>query len=234
CQLEATLPMQPIVKRYKVLIIDDDPLFRSLLVSLLRKDYLVSVASDGADGFYKAVEYPPDIAIVDIQMPQWDGIQTLKAFRGHSALQNTKVIMLTSDASRETVLSAIKGGANDYVIKTSFSKEELRQKIHRLVTKREQERLGLPRFTDQQKQVSPVTPSNTSYEAQPSAKTKTTVVFSQAEVQVAAKPIMATQEVDAEGKVRESTMPVATMEVDFDGDFEEYNSDLQGIIDDWE
>ncbi|QDU81087.1 Chemotaxis protein CheY [Polystyrenella longa] len=239
--------MQPIAKRHKVLIIDDDPLFRSLLVSLLRTDYLVSVASDGADGFYKAVEYPPDIAIVDIQMPQWDGIKTLKAFRSHASLQYTSVIMLTSDASRETVLSAIKEGANDYVIKTSFSKEELKQKVNRLVTRRERERLGLPRFTDSNQDETSSAP--VMERAQPSRISASPVVR---EMQVKAQPI-AVAPASAEQRphsppvaeridtaimntaiMNTAIMNTAIMNTAVVNMEEEHNGDLQEIIDDWE
>ena len=120
----------------RVLVIDDDPLFRNLMVSFLRREYIVSVASDGSEGFYKALEYPPDIAIVDVQMEVWDGLQTLKAFRSHPMLNQTKIIMLTSDASKETVIAAIQGGANDYIIKTSFSKDELLEKVRKYVSLR--------------------------------------------------------------------------------------------------
>jgi CheY-like chemotaxis protein len=119
--------------RARVLVIDDDPLFRSLIVSLLRKDYIVSVASEGSEGFYKALEHPPDIAIVDIQMPGWDGLKTLKSFRGHPALNQVKIVILTTDASKGTVVAAIQSGANDYVIKTSFSKQEFYDKLNRLL-----------------------------------------------------------------------------------------------------
>ncbi len=115
----------------RVLVIDDDPLFRNLMVSFLRREFIVSVASDGSEGFYKALEYPPDIAIVDVQMAEWDGLQTLKAFRTHPTLAATKIIMLTSDASKETVIAAIQGGANDYIIKTSFSKTEFLEKVRK-------------------------------------------------------------------------------------------------------
>ncbi|HVW01048.1 MAG TPA: response regulator [Planctomycetaceae bacterium] len=117
--------------RKRILVIDDDPLFRSLIVALLRKDYLVSVASEGAEGFYKALEHAPDLAVVDVQMPGWDGLKTLKNFRSHPALETTPIVMLTSDASKETVLAAINGGADDYVIKTSFSKAEFLQKLEK-------------------------------------------------------------------------------------------------------
>lgn len=119
--------------RHQILVVDDDPLFRSLMVSVLRQDFTVAVASDGADGFYRALDQVPDAAVLDIQMPGWDGIKTLKAFRSHPTLAQVKVVVLTSDASRETVLAAIQAGADDYIIKTAFSRDEFRQKLDRLL-----------------------------------------------------------------------------------------------------
>lgn len=124
---------QPPEHRRQILVVDDDPLFRSLMVSVLRHDFTVTVASDGADGFYRALDHVPDAAVLDIQMPGWDGIKTLKAFRSHPALAHVKVIVLTSDASRETVLAAIQAGADDYIIKTAFSRDEFRQKLDLLL-----------------------------------------------------------------------------------------------------
>lgn len=121
------------LNRPRILVIDDDPMFRNLIAMLLRKDYFVAVASDGSEGFHKALGHPPTVAIIDVQMPEWDGLTTLKAFRSHPILCRTQTMMLTSDASKETVLAAIEAGANDYVIKTSFSKDEFLQKLERLL-----------------------------------------------------------------------------------------------------
>ncbi len=117
----------------RVLIIDDDPLIRTLLVSALRKDCLVAVAAEGSEGFYKALELTPDVAVIDVNMPGWDGLKTLEAFPRHPGLKNVKVIMLTADASKQTVMAAIRGGAHDYLIKTSFSKADFYRKLNRLV-----------------------------------------------------------------------------------------------------
>ncbi|HTN04340.1 response regulator [Planctellipticum variicoloris] len=119
--------------RNHILVIDDDPLFRSLLVTILRRDFAVSVSSDGAEGFYLALEKVPTLAIVDIQMPGWDGLRTLQAFRSHPLLQSVPVIILTSDASRETVVAAIHGGADEYIVKTSFNREILLEKVGKLL-----------------------------------------------------------------------------------------------------
>jgi CheY-like chemotaxis protein len=117
----------------RVMIIDDDPLIRTLLVSTLRKECFVSVASDGAEGFHKAHELKPDVAVIDVNMPGWDGLKTLAAFRGDKKLCDVKIIMLTADASQQTVTAAVRGGANDYLIKTSFSKADFYRKLNHLV-----------------------------------------------------------------------------------------------------
>jgi CheY-like chemotaxis protein len=133
----------------RVLIIDDDPLIRTLLVSALRKDCYVAVAADGADGFAKALELKPDVAVIDVNMPGWDGLKTLEAFRGDATLREIKIIMLTADASKQTVMAAVRAGANDYLIKTSFSKAEFYRKLNYLVpgTIRESPHLNEPRVS---------------------------------------------------------------------------------------
>jgi CheY-like chemotaxis protein len=136
-------------KATRVLIIDDDPLIRALLVSALRKDCFVAVAADGAEGYAKALELKPDVAVIDVNMPGWDGLKTLEEFRGHENLRAIKIIMLTADASKQTVMAAVRGGANDYLIKTSFSKVEFYRKLNQLVpgTIRESPLLNDPRVS---------------------------------------------------------------------------------------
>ena len=68
-------------KRRRLLLIDDDPLFQEMVSTLLSEMYDVDVADDGSKGFYHALENPPDVAVIDIRMPGWDGLTTLKAFR---------------------------------------------------------------------------------------------------------------------------------------------------------
>lgn len=120
--------------RQRILVIDDDPLFRTLILTLLRKDYLVSVAGNGEEGFHKAMEHIPDVAVIDVQMPVWDGVKTLRAFREQPNLAQVPVVMLTGDASRETVLATLQGGADDYVIKSTFQKQDFLSKLQRLLT----------------------------------------------------------------------------------------------------
>jgi DNA-binding response OmpR family regulator len=121
------------IDRNRVLVIDDDPFIRSLLTAMLRSEFVVSVAIDGMDGFCKAVEDPPDLVIVDIEMPRWDGLRTVNEMRLRETLHEIPVMVLTADSSKQTVMKALKNGANDYFIKTSLSRPELLKKVRRLI-----------------------------------------------------------------------------------------------------
>lgn len=136
------MPVRP-----RVLVIDDDPLFRRLILGLLRRDFLVSVASEGSEGFRKALAHPPDLAIIDIQMPGWDGLTTLQSFRAHPSLAQVPIVILTVDASRKTVTAAVEGGANDYLIKTNFSKDDFYRKLRRWLPRAREPRTSSPPTT---------------------------------------------------------------------------------------
>lgn len=122
--------------RRRILAIDDDPQIRSLLIAFLRRDYVIAVANDGLEGFSKATEFPPDVAIIDIQMPGWDGLTTLEKFRSDPRLKHVRIIMLTADASRQTVMAAISLGADDYIVKTSLTRQDLQSKIERVARRK--------------------------------------------------------------------------------------------------
>ncbi|MDA0835888.1 MAG: response regulator [Planctomycetota bacterium] len=119
--------------RPHILVIDDDPLFRTLMMSILGREFIVAVSSEGSEGFQLAIDNPPDIVIIDLLMPGWDGMRTLQAIKSHPSLNQVKVVIMTSVATRKSVLEAIQSGANDYIIKASFRREEFLAKLLRLL-----------------------------------------------------------------------------------------------------
>jgi DNA-binding response OmpR family regulator len=120
-------------KRHRILLIDDDPLFQEMVSTLLSGTYDVDVSDHGSKGFYYALENPPDVAVIDIRMPRWDGLTTLKAFRCHPKLSKVEIVMLTSDATRTAVLDAVNSGADEYIIKTSFTKKNFCETLETLL-----------------------------------------------------------------------------------------------------
>lgn len=121
--------------RPRILVIDDEPNFRRLVSGLLKSHYDVIEAESGEEGYQLAIARPPHAVLIDVNMPDWDGLETLRKFREHPKLSATKTAMLTSDATRQTVVTAIQHGADEYIVKTEFSKPELLSKLQRLVAK---------------------------------------------------------------------------------------------------
>lgn len=121
--------------RARALVIDDDPTMRQLIAGLLRRDYLVAVANDGMDGYSRALEHTPDVVLLDVLMPNWDGLKTLREFRQHPQLRKVPVIMLTADSKKATVLAAVQAGAADYIIKSDMSPEKLLTKLSKALSK---------------------------------------------------------------------------------------------------
>lgn len=119
----------------RILVIDDDPSFRHLIASLLKPQFDVTVAEGGEQGFQLGKTRPPHVALIDVKMPQWDGLATLQKFREHPELRATKIAMLTADAARQTVVTAIQNGADEYIVKTQFNKGIFLNKIEGLVAK---------------------------------------------------------------------------------------------------
>lgn len=123
----------PFMSRSRLLVADDDSLFRAYLASVLRKDFIVALAADGQEALTKATEHPPDCAVIDVQMPGLDGIQTLRQFRSHPVLARVPVVILSADQSRGTVVSAITAGAADYLVKGKFEDAALVARVKRAI-----------------------------------------------------------------------------------------------------
>lgn len=122
-------------QRPRLLIIDDDADFRKLLIHQLRRTFFVVDAKDGCEGYSRAISSPPDAVILDMHMDGWNGIDTLRRFRSQLRLENTPVIVLTSDNHRNTVLQAIQSGANDFLLKTTLDASDLTCRIINLLPK---------------------------------------------------------------------------------------------------
>jgi len=104
----------------RVLVVDDQTLFRTGLTSLLGEDERVEVvgqAIDGADAVKQAVKLKPDVVIMDIKMPNVDGIEATRQIVEVAA--GIKVLILTTFETDSQVIQALKAGASGYVLKDS-------------------------------------------------------------------------------------------------------------------
>ena len=105
-------------KRVKVLIADDQTLFREGIKDLLENEKMVEVvgeAVDGQDVIRQAKKLKPDVILMDIKLPQIDGISATRQIR--KECPNTNVLILSSYEDEAHVMEAIQAGANGYLSK---------------------------------------------------------------------------------------------------------------------
>jgi CheY-like chemotaxis protein len=100
----------------RILIVDDDPVSRHFLTSILEGEgYSVATASDGAEGLEQLRKKDVDLALLDVWMPRMNGLEVLGHIR-HEAL-GAKAVIMTSDDTPETLLQAIREQAYQYLTK---------------------------------------------------------------------------------------------------------------------
>lgn len=102
-------------KGLRILVIDDEPQMRKLLrVSLQAHDYQLSEAANGLEGIQQAAAFKPDLAIVDLGLPDMDGKEVIRQIRDWSAMP---IIILTARDQEQEKISALDAGADDYITK---------------------------------------------------------------------------------------------------------------------
>jgi len=118
----------------KILVVDDEADMRWILTNVLKKEgYRVISADDGKKAVQKVIENDPDIILLDIRMPEMDGIQVLEKVRELNP--STPVIIITAFTDIKNAVRAMKLGAYDYLIKP-FDNSELLLIIERALEKK--------------------------------------------------------------------------------------------------
>ncbi len=133
-----------------ILIIDDDPLIRKTLSShLLKGDYDIVAAEDGEEGLQQYEERVPDLVILDIRLPDMDGLEVLSKIKEKN--KNANIIIMTAYDDMKTTVEAIKLGAFEYLVKPldyveldltvnkAFQMQSLEDKVSYLVEEQQKE-----------------------------------------------------------------------------------------------
>ena len=107
------------MKRRRILIVEDSPTMRQLLVFALRRlrDVDIVEAQDGMDGLRKLASEPCDLALIDINMPVMDGLKLIGLMRGEDSLRHVPVVVITTEGGAEDRERAMRLGANEYLTK---------------------------------------------------------------------------------------------------------------------
>lgn len=122
--------------KYKVLIADDEEEILCTLKKLLEQEtYAVETTRSAVNALEKVKSDKYHVALIDIDMPEMNGIELLKEIKSYDAL--TQVIMMAEHSTMERILSSLEYGANDYIMKPFISVEHVMQVIDYSVQKLE-------------------------------------------------------------------------------------------------
>jgi len=129
----------------KILLVDDDPDILELLTYNLEKEgYNVKKAQDGIKGVEKAKSFNPDLIILDIMMPQQDGVETCRHIRSIPELKDSYIIFLTARSEEYSEVAAFASGADDYITKPIKSRaliSRIKALFRRVVQKNKEQNL---------------------------------------------------------------------------------------------
>ena len=106
------------MKFKKILLVDDEQdILEILSYNLEKEGYKVFTANNGNEGIAKAKEIIPDLILLDVMMPEKDGIETCQEMRQIKDLQKTLIVFLSARAEEFSQLAGYDAGANDYIVK---------------------------------------------------------------------------------------------------------------------
>jgi diguanylate cyclase (GGDEF)-like protein len=116
--------MGVLVANPRILIAEDEPSLRQVLRTLLEcEGFFVIEAGNGVDALRLAHEELPDLALLDVMMPDMDGFEVCRQMRGSFATRHIPIVMLTARAEMADKVRGLEGGANDYVTKPWVNRE---------------------------------------------------------------------------------------------------------------
>jgi len=114
----------------KILIVEDDvALYNMYSAELKLKGFDVINISDGSMAIESIKRERPDLVLLDVMLPQKNGLQILEDLKGDDDIKGTKVVMLTNYGTDENISKAVELGAEDYVMKYNIVPADLSDKV---------------------------------------------------------------------------------------------------------
>jgi len=115
----------------RALVVEDEPTLRAQIIDALREaGFAIDEAEDGKEGLYLATTMPLDVAIIDLGLPEIDGIEVIRKLRAKSC--HYPVLILTARDSWQDKVDGLESGADDYLAKP-FHMEELLARLRALL-----------------------------------------------------------------------------------------------------
>ncbi|WP_017237683.1 response regulator [Streptomyces sp. SS] len=118
----------------RVLVVDDEPqIVRALVINLKARKYEVDAAADGAAALRLAAERHPDVVVLDLGLPDMDGVEVIRGLRGWTRVP---ILVLSARQTSDEKVEALDAGADDYVTKP-FGMDELLARLRAAVRRAE-------------------------------------------------------------------------------------------------
>ncbi|MEU4357282.1 response regulator [Streptomyces virginiae] len=118
----------------RVLVVDDEPqIVRALVINLKARTYEVDAAADGASALELAAARHPDVVVLDLGLPDMDGVEVIRGLRGWTRVP---ILVLSARHSSDEKVEALDAGADDYVTKP-FGMDELLARLRAAVRRAE-------------------------------------------------------------------------------------------------
>eukprot|EP00762_Andalucia_godoyi_P008358 ANDGO_07372.mRNA.1 Sensor histidine kinase TmoS len=108
-----------------ILLADDNPDMRSYVKGILKRYWKVDLAKNGQEALFLSEKKKYDLILSDVMMPVMDGFELMRRLRQNPFTCSTPVIILSARAGEEAKIEGLQKGADDYIVKTSFSAKEL-------------------------------------------------------------------------------------------------------------
>ena len=119
-------------RRSRILIVDDDPVVRRIVLELLNNRYTVITASTGVQLPDLLQKHKPDLVILDVMLPWLNGFELCRIIKTHSTEHQMPVLFLTGCKEKEDILTGQEVGASGYLTKPFYAKDLYRE-VERLL-----------------------------------------------------------------------------------------------------
>ena len=115
-------------KKKKILAVDDNPDNMAIIEELFGELYDLRPATNGDEAIKIALDFQPDLILLDVMMPNMDGYEVCRRLRRYSSLSETKIIMVTAKGELEDKVTGYEVGASDYITKP-FDEENILESV---------------------------------------------------------------------------------------------------------
>ena len=123
-------------KKVKVAIIEDDmAIVQMYRTKFENEGYEVATAPDGASGLELIESFEPDIVLLDLMMPNMNGLDMLQKLRSQPGGRDAKVVVLTNMGDTETATRVYKMAADDYIVKAEMTPKQVAERVKALLAR---------------------------------------------------------------------------------------------------